>query len=142
MLYRIVPNRPLTMRELWPGALVAAVLWTALRIGFTWYATSIARYDTAFGPISAGVSLLVFLYFASLVVLFGAEVARANVLETEAAAEVSAAPPDEPAAVPSEPNPTVAAERRQLPGWAMAVGAAVAGAVVRRLSRRGRDDGA
>jgi hypothetical protein len=36
----------------------------------------------------------------------------------------------------------VAAERRQLPGWAMAVGAAVAGAVVRRLSRRGRDDGA
>jgi membrane protein len=141
VLYRVVPNRPVTIREVWPGALVAAVLWTVLRIGFTWYATSIARYDTAFGPISAGVSLLVFLYFASLVVLFGAEVARANVLETEAAAEV-AAPPDEPAAVPSEPNPTVAAERRQLPGWAMAVGAAVAGAVVRRLSRRGRDDGA
>jgi membrane protein len=83
VLYRIVPNRRVTLSEVWPGALVAALLWTILRIGFTFYATRIARYDTAFGPISAGISLLVFLYFASLVVLFGAEVARANVLEAE-----------------------------------------------------------
>lgn len=83
VLYRIVPNRRVRIREVWPGALVAAALWTLLRIGFTFYATSIARYDTAFGPISAGISLLVFLYFASLVLLFGAEVARANVLEDD-----------------------------------------------------------
>jgi membrane protein len=142
VLYRIVPNRPVTIREVWPGALVAAVLWTVLRIGFTWYATSIARYDTAFGPISAGVSLLVFLYFASLVVLLGAEVARANVLETEAAAEVVAAPMDDRQPAPSDPQPAQVAERRALPGWALAIGAALAGALVRRLSRRGRDDGA
>ncbi|HEX9634860.1 MAG TPA: YihY/virulence factor BrkB family protein [Candidatus Limnocylindria bacterium] len=139
VLYRIVPNRPVTIREVWPGALVAAVLWTVLRIGFTWYATSIARYDTAFGPISAGVSLLVFLYFASLVVLFGAEVARANVLESESATEVVAAPNDDHVAPPSDPQPTGAAEGRPMPGWALAIGGAVAGALVRRLSRRGRD---
>ena len=85
VLYRIVPNRPVRIREVWPGALVAALLWTVLRIGFTFYATNIARYDTAFGPISAGISLLVFLYFASLVLLLGAEVARANVLEDDEA---------------------------------------------------------
>jgi membrane protein len=141
VLYRIVPNRPVTIREVWPGALVAAVLWTVLRIGFTWYATSIARYDTAFGPISAGVSLLVFLYFASLVVLFGAEVARANVLETEAAAPAVAAPVDErapPIHDPEPPQPTKPAEGRAMPGWALGIGGAVAGALVRRLSRRGR----
>ena len=49
--------------------------------GFTYYTTNIANYDTAFGPISATISLLVFLYFASVIVLLGAEVARANVLE-------------------------------------------------------------
>lgn len=85
VLYRIVPNRPVRIPEVWPGALVAAMLWTVLRIGFTFYATNIARYDTAFGPISAGISLLVFLYFASLVLLFGAEIARANVLEDDEA---------------------------------------------------------
>jgi membrane protein len=138
VLYRIVPNRPVTIHEVWPGAVVAAVLWTVLRIGFTWYATSIARYDTAFGPISAGVSLLVFLYFASLVVLFGAEVARANVLETEAAAEVVAAPAVDRVPAPPDPGPTQPAKGRALPGWALAIGGAVAGALVRRLSRRGR----
>ena len=83
VIYRLVPNRPVTLREALPGAIVATLLWTALRIGFTYYATRIAHYDSAFGPISAGISLLVFLYFASVVVLFGAEVARASALEDE-----------------------------------------------------------
>jgi membrane protein len=82
-VYRITPNRTVTLREVWPGAVVATVLWTLLRIGFTYYATHVAKYDSAFGPIAAAISLLVFLYFASVVVLLGAEVARANVLEDE-----------------------------------------------------------
>jgi membrane protein len=84
VLYRVVPNRPVTLGEVWPGAVAATLLWTVLRFGFTWYATSIANYDTAFGPISAAISLLVFLYFASVIVLLGAEIARANVLEDQA----------------------------------------------------------
>jgi membrane protein len=83
VLYRVVPNRPVTLREVWPGAVAATLLWTILRIGFTFYATQIANYDTAFGPISAAISLLVFLYFASVIVLLGAEVARANLLEDQ-----------------------------------------------------------
>ncbi len=82
LLYRVVPNRPVSLREVWPGALVATVLWGILRFGFTYYATRIAHYDSAFGPISTAISLLVFLYFASIVLLFGAEVARANVVES------------------------------------------------------------
>jgi membrane protein len=83
VVYRIVPNRRLTAAEIWPGALVATALWTALRIGFTFYATRIARYDSVFGPIAAGISLLVFLYFSSVIVLVGAEVTRASALEDE-----------------------------------------------------------
>jgi membrane protein len=83
LVYRIVPNRRLTAAEIWPGALVATALWTALRIGFTFYATRIARYDSVFGPIAAGISLLVFLYFSSVIVLVGAEVTRASALEDE-----------------------------------------------------------
>jgi membrane protein len=89
VLYRLVPNRPVTVGEALPGAIAAALLWTVLRVGFTYYATNIARYDTAFGPISAAISLLVFLYFASVVVLLGAEVARANVIEDEPARRVA-----------------------------------------------------
>jgi membrane protein len=83
VIYRVVPNRRVTFRQVWPGALIATLLFTLLRIGFTWYATDVARYESFFGPISTVITLLVFLYFASMVVLLGAEIARANVLEDD-----------------------------------------------------------
>ena len=46
-----------------------------------------ARYESFFGPISTVISLLVFLHLASMVVLLGAEVARANVLEDDEASD-------------------------------------------------------
>ena len=83
VIYRVVPNRQVTVRQVLPGAIVATVLFTVLRATFTWYATDVARYESFFGPISAVISLLVFLHFASMVVLLGAEIARANVLEDD-----------------------------------------------------------
>ena len=85
VIYRVVPNRRVSFRQVLPGAIVATLLFTALRAGFTWYATDVARYESFFGPISAVISLLVFLHFASMVVLLGAEIARANVLEDDEA---------------------------------------------------------
>jgi membrane protein len=81
LIYRVVPSQRVTFGEIWPGALVAAILWTALRAAFTYYVTAIAHYDTAFGPISAAITLLVFLYFASVVLLLGAEVVRSTIDE-------------------------------------------------------------
>jgi membrane protein len=139
VLYRVVPNRPVTVREVWPGAVAATLLWTILRIGFTYYATNIANYETAFGPISAAISLLVFLYFASVIVLLGAEVARANVLENEADARAAASATTHQA--PAQTAPGSTSTRTHAPGappWALALGAAIAGLAVRVLSRRRR----
>ena len=83
-IYRLVPSQRVTFGEIWPGALVAALLWTALRAAFTYYVTDVAHYDTAFGPISAAITLLVFLYFASVVLLLGAEVVRSTIVDEEA----------------------------------------------------------
>jgi membrane protein len=128
ILYRVVPNRQVTWSEALPGALAATVFWTVLRIGFTYYATNIAKYDTAFGPISATISLLVFLYFASVVVLLGAEVARANVLEDMP--QPSAAPPASPAAVPAT------REEARPPAWVLGVAGALAALAVRLIAGR------
>jgi membrane protein len=134
VIYRIVPNRPVTWGEVLPGAVVAAILWTLLRFGFTWYATSVADYESAFGPLSTGVTLLVFLYFAGVVILVGAEVARASAIEEEGIA-ITADPRLLPVPVdpPAGPAP---APRRRLPG-AIGLGlAAVVGAVIGRLTKR------
>ncbi len=106
ILYRVVPNRPVTVAEAWPGALLATILWTALRIGFTYYATSVAKYDTLFGPIGTAISVLVFLYFSSVILLLGAELVRAGALEADASARGARAgqtPTTEPVEPPAGP---------------------------------------
>ena len=102
IVYRVVPTRPLPMRHAIPGALVATVLWTVLRIGFVFYATRVAKYDTVFGPIGTAISLLVFLYFSSVVLLLGAEVSRASAQEIDPDRRPAEEPALEPLDVPSE----------------------------------------
>ena len=138
-IYKVVPNRPVTWGEVLPGAVVAALLWTALRFGFTWYATSVANYESAFGPISTGITLLVFLYFASVIVLLGAEFARASALEDEVGTIAAADPRLLP--VPVDPAPAPALPpRRGRSRWILVGGAAVIGLVAGRLSKRDGDD--
>ena len=81
VLYRVVPSQKVTFREVWPGAFVAAMLWTLLRVGYTVYVTQFADFEDMFGPLAAIITLIVFIYFASVVLLVGAEVARANLIE-------------------------------------------------------------
>lgn len=141
VIYRVVPNRPVTWREVLPGAAVAALLWTVLRVGFTWYATSVANYESAFGPISTGITLLVFLYFASVIVLLGAEFARASALEGEVGPITDADPRLLPVPVSPGLRPApLPAPRRGISRWIMLGAGAVLGLVAGRLSRRGRED--
>lgn len=138
-IYRITPNRPVSLGEVWPAAVVATILWSVLRIGFTYFATEVANYDTVFGPISTAIILLIFLYFASVVVLLGAELARANVLDDELAARPLSG--DTAIEVPVRGEASLArppvSDPRALPGWSMAIGGIVARRVLRRIRRRG-----
>ncbi len=138
VIYKVVPNRPVSWGEVLPGAVVAALLWTVLRFGFTWYATSIADYDSAFGPLSTGITLLVFLYFASVIVLLGAEVARASALDDEVGLIAAADPRFLPVVVEPAPGPA-GAPRRGLPRAVLVVGGALVGVVIGRLTKRDDD---
>jgi membrane protein len=139
IIYKVVPNRPVGWLEVLPGAVVAALLWTVLRFGFTWYATSIANYESAFGPLSTGITLLVFLYFASVIILLGAEFARASALDDEVGRVAVADPRYLPAVSGpvAEPAP---ATRRGLPRLAVLAGGAVIGVVIGRITKRGEDE--
>lgn len=139
VIYRVVPNRKVSWRGVLPGALAATVLWTVLRFGFTYYATNIANYDSAFGPISTGITLLVFLYFASIIVLLGAEFARASALDGEIGRIQAADPRFLPVPQDPLPAPPGAAPRRRLPGWVPPVAAAALGIVLGRLTKRDED---
>ena len=136
VIYRVVPNRRVTWGEVLPGAIVATMLWTVLRFGFTWYATSVASYDSAFGPLSTGITLIVFLYFASVIVLLGAEFARATHARRRDRADRARRP-----APPAGGHRSGARRRHRSQDWGesagrSSLGAGLLGVLVGRLSKR------
>ncbi len=72
-LYYYGPNRPQQWRFVWPGALVATVLWLAATLGFAWWVRNIAHYNLMYGSIGAVIALLVWMYVLSVIALIGCE---------------------------------------------------------------------
>jgi membrane protein len=73
ILYYLGPNRPLRWRNVWPGAVLATVLWLAATMVFTWYARHIAHYNVMYGSIAAVILLLVWMYVLSVIAFIGCE---------------------------------------------------------------------
>jgi len=73
--YRIlVHRRGPAFQFLWPGALLAAVFWFALKFVGSWYASRTLDSSSAvYGTFGAVVAVLVLLYLAARVFVYGAE---------------------------------------------------------------------
>jgi YihY family inner membrane protein len=70
-LYYVLPGIDLPVSEALPGAVFAAVGWTALQTGFRIYAAFAGSYE-AYGVVGGVLLLVTFLYFGGLVLLVGA----------------------------------------------------------------------
>ncbi|WP_053949216.1 YihY/virulence factor BrkB family protein [Halolamina sediminis] len=71
-IYYRFPDTSVTVREVLPGAVVAAVGWTAMQAVFQLYA-SVAS-TSAYGIVGGVILLVTWLYFAGAIVIFGAVV--------------------------------------------------------------------
>jgi membrane protein len=72
-IYFVVPNRKQSFRTVWPGALVAGVLFEALTLAFPLYihfTGSASTYGKSFGLLFV---LLTFFYFLGLITMLGVE---------------------------------------------------------------------
>lgn len=93
VLYWTVPSARLRPRDVWPGALVAAVLFEAGKVGFAVYLENFGNYDVVFGSLGAAAAFLFWVFVSANIMLLGAEVAseypgvrRGEYAEREAAA--------------------------------------------------------
>jgi membrane protein len=75
LLYRLVPRRKLPFRALWIGALFAAVASEVIKVGFSYYLSTIARYDLLYGSLGSVFAFLLVVYLQASALLFGAELA-------------------------------------------------------------------
>ncbi|HMV84869.1 MAG TPA: YihY/virulence factor BrkB family protein [Blastocatellia bacterium] len=72
LIYRFMPNTKVKMIEALPGAIIAGVLWEAVKYAFAWVLPYF-HYDLLYGSIGAGVALLTWTYISSSIMFFGAQ---------------------------------------------------------------------
>jgi membrane protein len=76
LVYYFVPNTKVRLRDVWFGAILAAVLWRLALAGFSWYLGSLARFDVH-GQAGTIVAFLVWVYLSAVILLYGVEVTAA-----------------------------------------------------------------
>jgi YihY family inner membrane protein len=75
VLFERLPNRPMDLRQAFPGALLTALLWAAARSAFT-HVLPFLNYRQLYGSIGVVVALMTWVYISSVIMLFGAQVSR------------------------------------------------------------------
>jgi membrane protein len=73
LLYKFVPNTKTRWRDIWPGALAAAILFEIARALFIFYLEHFANYQVIYGTVSSFVILLIWIYYSALILILGAE---------------------------------------------------------------------
>ncbi len=76
VVYVLIPYQRLPMREIFPGLVVATLLLEAGKRLFTWYVDQAADYSAVYGSLSSIIVMLIWMYYAARVVLYGTEVIR------------------------------------------------------------------
>ncbi len=73
LMYYTGPNQPMKFRNVWPGAILATVLWLLATTLFALYVRHIANYSVLYGSIGAVIALLVWMYLLAVISLLGCE---------------------------------------------------------------------
>lgn len=84
LLYYFGPNhRPEEMQRrgatrsrimrVWPGAILATILWLATTLAFGWYVRHIANYNFFYGSVGTVIAMLIWMYLLSVIALVGCE---------------------------------------------------------------------
>jgi membrane protein len=73
LLYKLIPNTRTLWRYVWPGALLAAVLFEIARTLFIFFLENFANYQLIYGSIASIIVLLVWIYYSAFIMILGAE---------------------------------------------------------------------
>ena len=73
LIYKFTPNTHTFWRYIWPGALLAAVLFEVSKSVFVFYVDNYANYEEVYGSLASFIVLLAWTYFSGLILITGAE---------------------------------------------------------------------
>jgi membrane protein len=72
-LYYFGPYREQRWSGIWPGAVLATILWLLATTAFGWYVRNLAHYNVLYGSVGTSIALLVWMYLLAAIALIGCE---------------------------------------------------------------------
>jgi membrane protein len=73
LLYRWLPNTVVAWRDVFVPAMAVALLGTTAKLGFAWYLSTVAHFNLIYGPVAAVAGLMLWMFVAGVLLLFGGE---------------------------------------------------------------------
>src|SRR3984957_10643720 len=73
ILYFYGPYRKQRWSRVWPGAVLATILWLLATVVFGWYVRNITNYNVLYGSVGTSMALLIWMYLLAAIALFGCE---------------------------------------------------------------------
>jgi len=74
VIYKTMPGTKTYWRNVWPGALFAAVAFEVARVVIVIYYNNFSRIDLVYGSINLIIILFIFAYYVSFILVMGAEI--------------------------------------------------------------------
>jgi YihY family inner membrane protein len=101
-LYFALPHRRIRARQAWSAAIFAAVLWELARMLFFWWVFPWLNFKETYGPFYVSVSLVMWAFVSSFVLLLGANLSAQDLLASRPGPEGRGGP-DTPGPRAGEP---------------------------------------
>lgn len=73
LLYGLSLGQKLSLKQVWPGAVLSLVGWLFVSAAFSFYVENLGRYSLLYGSIGAVIVLLLWLYISAVLLIMGAE---------------------------------------------------------------------
>ena len=97
VLYYLAPNAELPFKWVTPGGLLATILMVIASYGLRLYVSNFGHYSQIYGQLGAVMVLMLWLYYAGLVVLVGAEMNAVLIRMAEEQKDIELVRPESPA---------------------------------------------
>jgi membrane protein len=72
-LYKFVPNTRVRWKNIWIGALMAAIMFEIVKNAFVWFVGEFATYNLVYGAIGTVIALMTWTFISSVILLFCAK---------------------------------------------------------------------
>jgi len=74
LLYKFIPSSSIRWRDIWRGAVIAAVMFQLALYGFSFFLNNFGAYELIYGSLASLVVTLIWIYISSFILIIGAEI--------------------------------------------------------------------